>query len=226
MIAAGPGTGKSAFIQAWLQRGDDVGRKNTVLYFSADSDSMTMYKRAAAIATGYTQDDIEDMIERGESAGLDAHVNEATKHMWWDYKSSPESEDVLREVAAYLEVYGEYPQVIVMDNLKNLFAGDGTEFEALEQNCEFLHELAKDTNAAVVVLHHVSGLDNENGVAPIPMSGVRGRVTKTPEVVLTLHRTATHLNVSPVKNRNGKAQASGQWFMQLAADLSRMSYSG
>lgn len=227
LIAAGPGTGKSMLIQAWLQRGDDRGNKNTVFYQSADSDSFTMNKRAAAIASGYTQDDVEDMYNQGNHAGLDAQVDAATAHMWFDYRSSPTDEDILLEMEAYLAVHGDYPEVIVMDNLKNLSAGEAEgEFQLLEQNCEFLHDLARDTNAAVITLHHVAGEQNENGMIPIPLTGVRGRVTKTPEVVLTLHRTPTHTNISPVKNRNGQAQASGLWFMQLATDLSRGEYTG
>ena len=227
LIAGGPGTGKSAFIQAWLQRGDDHGNKNSVFYFSADSDSFTMNKRAAAIATGFTQDDVEEMLARGESAGIDAAVAQEASHMWWDYEPAPDAEHIEMELAAFYEVHGEWPEVVVLDNAKNAFIGNAVgEFEALEQTMEFLHTLARDTNCAVVVLHHVAGENNENGMVPIPLTGVRGRVTKTPEVVLTLHRAEGKLNISPVKNRNGKAQASGLWFLQLSTDLSRMSYSG
>jgi hypothetical protein len=115
--------------------------------------------------------------------------------------------------------------VIVVDNFKNLFAGGGGEFEALEGNCEFLHELAKETGAAVIALHHVTG-ENEDGTKPIPMSGLRGKISKTPAVIWTLHRTPSHLNISPVKNRNGKANASGAWTLPILADLGRMQYAG
>lgn len=81
LIAGGPGTGKSAITQALLQRGDDRGNKNTCLYHSADSDSGTMFKRAAAIATGYTLDEIEAILDKGDAAGLEAFVNSATSHM-------------------------------------------------------------------------------------------------------------------------------------------------
>lgn len=223
LIAAGPGTGKSALIQYWLQKGGINGEKNSVFYFSADSDADTMFKRSAAIATGWEQSQIDAMIRAGDVSALEAQVNANTQHMWFSYRSSPDIEDVAREMDAYATLYGEHPEVIVVDNLKNLYAGEGGEFEALEGNCEFLHELAKDTNAAVIALHHVTG-ENEDGLNPIPLSGLRGKVSKTPEVVLTLHRSQTHLYISPVKNRNGKAQASGQWTLPLEADLGRMQY--
>lgn len=226
LVAGGPGTGKSAVIQAWLQRGNDNGLRNSTLYFSADSDSSTMFKRAAAIATGYEQTDIERMLEQGNSEGLDTQVTAATAHMRFDYQSAPSEKDILRSVEAYAETYGAYPEALVVDNLKNLFI-DGVEgeFQALEQACVFLHELAKDINAAVIALHHVVG-DSENGDKPIPLSGIRGKVTKTPEVVLTLHRSTEVLNVSAVKNRNGRADASGNWFQSIRAEMARMAYTG
>lgn len=226
LIAGGPGTGKSAFTQALLQRGDDQGRHNSVLYFSADSDAATMHKRAAAIATGWDQSEIERMIAEGNHAGIDTTVNEATAHMRFDYRSAPDESDVLNSLYAYAQTYGEYPEVIVMDNLRNLFIeGVEGEFQALDQATVFLHDLAKDINAAVIGLHHVVG-DSENGDKPIPLSGIRGKVTKIPEVCLTLYRQGDILNVSPVKNRNGRADASGTLAYQIRADMARMGYTG
>lgn len=226
LIAGGPGTGKSAVTQALLQRGDDNGHKNSVFYFSADSDAATMHKRAAAIATGWEQSDIERAIREGNHAGIDAEVASATSHMRFDYRSAPDEKDVLNSLYAYAQTYGEYPEVIVMDNLRNLFI-DGVEgeFQALDQATVFLHDLAKDINAAVIGLHHVIG-DAENGDKPIPLSGIRGKVTKIPEVCLTLYRQGDVLNVSPVKNRNGKADASGTLSYQIRTDMARMGYTG
>lgn len=226
LIAGGPGTGKSAFTQALLQRGNDNGAHNSVMYFSADSDAMTMWKRAAAIATGWEQSEIERMVTEGNHAGIDAEVKAATQHMRFDYRSAPDEDDVLNSLHAYAQVYGAYPEVIVMDNLRNLFI-DGVEgeFQALDQATVFLHDLAKDINAAVIGLHHVVG-DSENGDKPIPLSGIRGKVTKIPEVCLTLYRQGDILNVSPVKNRNGRADASGSLSYQLRTDMARMGYTG
>ena len=229
LIAGGPGTGKSAVIQNIIQRGNgmdgDKKRVNTCLYFSADSDPNTMFKRAVAIETGWEQSEVERLLKEERHAELDPIVDRAAGHMEWNFRSSPDDTDIQNNVEGYVTKYSAYPQIIVMDNLKNLYAGTGGEFEALEGNCEFLHELARETGAAVIALHHVTG-ENEDGMRPIPLSGLRGKVSKTPAVVWTLHRTLTHLNISPVKNRNGKAQASGAWTLPIQADLGRMQYAG
>jgi replicative DNA helicase len=233
LVAAGPGTGKSALVQAITQRGDDAGNTDSVFYFSADSSPWDLFTRSAAIATGRTTEDIEDELHMAGAARLNAVVNDATKHMMMDFRSDPSDEYVINQLKAYAELYGRYPDVIVMDNLKNLEIGEGEdEFRALEDACVFLHDLAKDTNAAVIALHHVRG-DLEDGFSQIPLSGIRGKVSKTPSMVLTLHKAPINpaspqqqLRVSIVKQRGGLADASGSYYVPLTIDLSRMAFSG
>lgn len=230
IIAGGPGTGKTALLHNIIQRGNgkdgDDKRVNTCLYFSADSDANTIFKRAVAIETGWEQSEVERLLREGRQAELDAIVDQAAGHFEWTFRSSPDDSDVYNQVEGYLTKYGAYPEIICMDNVKNgYFTQAGGEFEALEGNCEFLHELAKETGAAVVGLHHVVG-EAEDGTKPIPMSGLRGKISKTPATIWTLHRTPNHVNISPVKNRNGRADASGAWVLPLLADLGRMQYAG
>lgn len=232
VVAAGPGSGKSAIVQYILQQGNGapVGHPerltNRSFYFSADSDQTTMWKRSAAIATGYTQDLIDTWIAEDNLEALEQAVSVSTSHMRWDYNSSPSEEHVLMSIDAYASVYGSYPEIIVCDNLKNLVIdGAEGEFQALEEACVFLHNLARDTNAAVIALHHVTG-ENEDGNKPIPMSGIRGKVSKTPEVIVTIHRMDSNMYLSPVKNRNGVADASGKWLLPVSVDLSRMAFTG
>lgn len=232
LVAAGPGSGKTALVHNILQRGNgapvgDPSRLvNKTLYFSADSDSTTIWKRAAAMATGYTQDAIDQFIFSGNIAELEEAVRLAGNHMRWNFESSPTDEYMLNQIEGYASVMGAYPDVICLDNLKNLsIDGVDGEFQALEEGCAFLHDLARDTNAAIIVLHHVTG-ENEDGQKPIPLSGLRGKVSKTPEVVFTLHRREGSMFISPVKNRNGIADASGQWLLPLQVNLSTMSFIG
>jgi len=83
--------------------------------------------------------------------------------------------------------------------------------------------VATKTKAAVVVLHHSTGM-YEDGAQVIPQSGVNGKVSKFPSMVLTLHRPdGTTLNVSAVKNRFGPADPSGfRVQARLNVDYARM----
>lgn len=232
LVAAGPGSGKSALIQNILQRGNGLVPSspdrlvNRTFYFSADSDQTTMWKRSAAIATGITQDAIDEALFESRIDTLEQAVTRSAGHMRFDYNSSPSDSYVLESIDAYASAWGSYPEAIVIDNLKNLsIEGCEGEFQALEEACGFLHDLARDTNAALIALHHVTG-ENEDGMKPIPLSGLRGKVSKTPETVLTLHRREQQLFISPVKNRNGIADASGQWILPVRVDLGRMIFMG
>ena len=225
MITAAPGVGKSAVIQSVLQRGNDLGQHNRSLYFSADTDEATMWVRAAAIATGYETSDIERDVRQGTVSGYEAEVRASCSHMEFVYDTSPTGEDILRQMEAYAVKYGAYPEVFVMDNLSNCYAGDGEEFQALQGNLDFLHDLARDTKAAVVTLHHTIG-EYTNGDKPIPRAGIRGKLDKTPELILTLHRRGEQLYVCPIKNRTGKADPRAEWSLPLYADLARMHFQG
>lgn len=222
LVAAPPGTGKSLFAQALAHRGDDNGTVPSTLYFSADSDAGTFAQRAGAIATGYQLSDIQQLISDGNDEAIDAAIAAQTGHMRMDYTSNVSDQDMLDEIDAYAEIFGKYPDLIVMDNLSNLSVdGAENEFHGLQENCFFLHDIARQTNAAVITLHHVAG-EFEGGDKPIPLSGLRGKVSKTPELIFTMIRSGELMNVSVVKNRSGRAHADGSNAIGIPVDLSRM----
>lgn len=226
MIAGGPGTGKSALVQYICQQGDSEGNRNSVFYFSADSDAGTMINRAGAIATGWDQFYVDQQLH-GDEHQQDAvrkKIRDATEHIRWSFTSNVEDWAIEDELAGYHAIYGSYPEVIVVDNLKDLHISDTEgEFQALEAACMFLHEIAKETGAAVIVTHHVMG-NEERGDKPIGIDGIRGKVTKTPECVITLHRVGNVMNVSPVKNRSGIADTTGNRFYSLDMNLANMQF--
>ena len=222
LIVASAGTGKSLFAHSLVQRGDDNGNVNNTFYVSSDSDSSVMFKRSAAIATGYAVSDIDRLIEDDNAEGLEAAVANATGHIRLDFRAQVTDQDLLDDLDAYAEVWGRRPEVLVVDNLSNLAAGGGEDdFSSLQENCFFLQELAREMNCAVIATHHTNAAHEATG-QPVPLSGVKDRLSKTPEVIFTLFRSGESLGVSPVKNRNGVANADGSNPIMLHADLSRM----
>lgn len=220
LVSAGPGTGKSGFTLTVALRS-----KVPCLYFSADSDAFEQLKRSISIQTGWSQ-------ERASKAILEDRLDEVRTHLIglpirMHYSASPTLDVIETQIEAYEEVYGDYPDLIVVDNVTNVRLdrpdGDDDPFSGLESLMDYLHTMARETSACVVGLHHVTSGYNDSAKA-IPLSGVKGQISRVPEMVLTLFRkpgdeyTPDALCVSTVKQRGGKADPSGQTYVELDFD--------
>lgn len=224
LVAAGPGTGKSAFVLTIALRA-----RVPTLYFSADSDAFTQLVRSMSILTGM---DLEASAHAVRNDMIPADVADEVKRVpvRMVYRASPTLDDIELEMSAYEEVYGEYPSLVVVDNVTNVRtdAGDPADpFSGLESLMDYLSTMARDTEACVIGLHHVTGLFNDSE-RPIPLSGVKGQISRVPSLVLTLHArqdddfSPAALCVSTVKNRGGRADPSGREFVELTFTKPKM----
>jgi hypothetical protein len=215
LIASAPGIGKSIFTLTEVMKSGA-----TTFYQSCDSDAFTQLTRGVAIATNCA-------IERAKETVLSGRLGDAGKALAespvrFNFRASPSVDDLILSLDGYLEVYGAYPEIVVVDNITNLRTDndDGDPFSGLEGLLDFLHDVARETQACVIGLHHVTGPYND-GDKPIPLSGLKNQVGRVPEVVLTLHRrmgdswATDRLCVSTVKNRNGSADPSGNTYVEL-----------
>jgi replicative DNA helicase len=226
LISAAPGVGKSALSMALA-----LHARVPTFYFSADTDPQTMFIRCAANVSGWSTSDIEHAMENGKTSAIEAQLD-GFDHLRWDFTASVSIDDLEAELKAFAITYGAWPELIVVDNISNVVpeAGEGaSSYQALETVTEYLHELARETGACVVGLHHVKGESND-GNQPVPLSQIKGQIGRVPEMILTLHRIgedgSRQMGVSVVKNRTGRADASGQMILYLDADMSRMRLTG
>ena len=217
LIAAGPGVGKSVLSQTLAMKSGCPA-----LYFSADSDAFTMYKRGASIVTGHRSKDVERDYERGNGVFYDNRLN-ALRHIRYDFTSQPGVDDLEDCMNAFAQAYGEYPHMVVVDNLINVDPEDLGEGQrsSLSAVMAYLKTMAQKTNSCIVMLHHLTG-DYDDGNRPAPMSALIDKVSKLPEQILTLHREGVgydgmpkNMGVSIVKNRDGESDASGQMIVYL-----------
>jgi len=213
LVAAAPNVGKSPFALNLAYRA-----QLRTLYISADTDAHTQYTRLCSMHTGIP---IEDIARY--PAGYERYISDL-HHIQFVYESSLSQDDVDDELMAYAQVYGAWPEIIVVDNLANIDAGGDDRWGGLESVCDYLHDVARKTGALIVALHHVTG-EHENGDSPVPLSGLRGKISKVPEQVLTLWRagddTWPKMGVAIVKNRGGNASAAGHYNTLLSWDLER-----
>jgi archaellum biogenesis ATPase FlaH len=229
LIAGGPGTGKSAltcFIAVNAGYGEFAEVKVPTLYFSADTDKRTLGNRVAASVSHHTVDETEDLLIQ-KHKGMMQILEDNTDHIWFNWNNSPNLDDIQDEVEAYAHAVGEWPHLIVIDNLKNIWvesSGDGGEHIRYDRVLDYLHELAGVTNACIVVLHHVTGA-YEDGDKPIPLSGILGKVSKPFRLIITLYRPGgDQIGLSIVKNSTGKMDQSGQLVCYLGIDLERQQF--
>ncbi len=152
---------------------------------------------------------------------------------WWsrfNFSAKPTPKEIEMHLLCYLEVFGCAPHLIVVDNITNVDTGAVGDAESytfsLEGLCEYLSEMARETMAHVLGLHHVTG-PHSDGLTPIPLSGVKGQVHRVPALVITLHKEIDGMNsriihASPVKNREGFEDSSGNTFASFRLNRSNL----
>ncbi len=213
LVASAPNVGKSPFaLNLVLSSG------LRTFYFSADTDAFTQYARMVSIKTAIPLADIE------RSPDDFAQYARLVENLQFSFDANPSFDDLDEELKAYAMAWGAWPEIVVVDNLSNIYTGSDDRWAALEKSLDYLHDLGRKTGALILPLHHVTG-EYETGTDPVPLAGLRGKISKTPEIVLTLHRRGDDMNpqmgVSVVKNRGGKADPSGSRYAVLSWDLER-----
>jgi hypothetical protein len=223
LVAAASGGGKSAFASHVAVHSSP---KIPTLYFSADSDKTTVGVRVAAGLLGKSLREVEDHLHRDDFY-LWETISSGTDHIWWCWDASPTLKDIESEVLAYAYTTGEWPSLIVVDNLINIDPdGEVVGHAQKDGVVHWFQQLANLTNAHVMILHHVTG-EWEDGLLPIPKSGLLDKVAKRPRLVLTLYKSGGNtLGVCVVKNSSGQAAADGSFGCDLGWMPERSWFSG
>jgi hypothetical protein len=211
MVAAAPNAGKSMFALIYA-----VKAAVPTLFFSADTDTTTVMMRVAAHTSGHNQVTVEQNLFSNTNY-YDKHFDKLN-HIKWVFDSSPSLDDIELEVKAYVELYGIAPELIIIDNLMNVAAETDNEWAGLRAIMMELHDMARKTEACVLVLHHVSE-QSEYGSPTLPPArrAIHGKVSQLPALILTLgyDPTVGELKVAPVKNRFGPHAADGKDYATL-----------
>ena len=203
-VAGPPGAMKTGFTLYYLMR---LGLPT--LYLSADAEDFEMDERAAAAVSGDPMDEVRRNPERYRDL-----VTENAGHIRLVFDDSPTYRDLEMEVAAYAEVFGEFPKVIAIDNLMNLVGEQENEWAAMRDSARVIHKLTRITKAALFVLHHMSD-DRQDPTDPAPRSKLQGKVGQLPKAIWSLALDGNRLKIAPVKNRWGPGDASGKTFVEL-----------
>jgi predicted ATP-dependent serine protease len=211
MVAAAPNAGKSMFALIYAMKANV-----STLFFSADTDTTTVMMRAASAASGHSQVSVEANLSKDKHY-YDKHFGKLD-HIKWVFDSSPSLDDIELEIRAYVELYGEAPELIVIDNLMNVAAETDNEWAGLRAIMMELHDMARKTEACVLVLHHVSEQSEYGSPSKPPARrAIHGKVSQLPALILTLGYDPSNgeLKVAAVKNRFGPHFADASDFVTL-----------
>jgi len=217
VIAGTPGAGKSSVALHIAAR-----LKQPTLYFSADTNAHTMAMRLLAMKAKITQQASEHMLKTEPTKAAE-YLREFSG-MYWSFEPSPTLKDLDEEVSAFETMWGRSPTLIVVDNLMDIAIDGHEEFAGMRQVMKELKYLARDTNAAVLVLHHTQ--EGAAGYPCQPRSALQGKVAQIPAMVLTVGQMIqgadTYLCIASVKNRYGKADPTGSTYLSLSFDPASM----
>lgn len=213
MIAATPASLKSMLTLYWVAR---MGLPT--LFFSADTDAYESMKRASAMVSGQTMDQVEQDIHAGRQDGYEQALTQLD--IRWVFETDPTYDDLMLETAAYAEATGEYPEVIVLDNLMNVVGENADEFASMRDTTKALKRLVRITGASVYVLHHMQETQKDTGM-PAARNRLQGKVAQLPEMILSIALADNELRVAAVKNRFGPGDASAERYISLYVDPAR-----
>lgn len=199
MVAAAPNAGKSMFALIYA-----IKAKVPTLFFSADTDTTTVMMRGASHVSGHSQLSVETNLATNTHY-YDQYFTKLS-HIKWVFDSSPSLDDIELEIRAYVELYGQAPELIVIDNLMNVTAETDNEWAGLRAIMMEFHDMARKTEACVLVLHHVSEQSEYGSPSKPPhRRSIHGKVSQLPALILTLGYDpgGASLYVAAVKNRFG-----------------------
>jgi replicative DNA helicase len=205
ILAAAPTVGKSLTAENIA-----LATKVPVLFFSADSDEWTVKQRACSILTGTLLTDVDKYLNSGNDADESyfAEKLSAADHIDFCYQTDIDPEFIVLRMQAYAELRGDYPELIVVDNMGNGVVDQDNESSELRAMCRELQRIARSTKAHVLGLAHVTG-QKENGDQPIGLSDLLYKIGKIPEMVLGMHRSGENtVTVTVPKQRGGKTGGS------------------
>ena len=222
MVAGIPNSGKSAFV-LWLTASMGL----PTLYFSADTSAHDTLTRLLSYTTQIERRRIEsDLDDEQIGQVMEGQYAEALKSspLQFVFDGSLTLKQVTSELNAYVEIFDEWPEVIVVDNLINV---EGTgDHEGQSGILSELHYLARLTGAAVFVLHHCSESNGQDPLRAPPQSAIQNKVSHYLDLIITvaMNSLTGDFQAAAVKVRSGRNDPKAQRPYTLYSDMSRCTF--
>jgi hypothetical protein len=222
MIAGIPNSGKSAFVLWWA-----AALNLPTLYFSADTSAHDTLTRLLSHTTQTSRRDIiADLDDDDTGMVMEQQYSDTLKgsELQFVFDGSLKMKQIDAELNAYVEIFDEWPEVIVVDNLINI--EDTSDHEGQSGILSELHYLARLTGASVFVLHHCSESNGQDPLKAPPQSAIQNKVSHYPDMIMTLALDSLtgDFQLAAVKTRVGQNDPKAQRPYLLWADMDRCTF--
>lgn len=220
MIVGPPASAKSAHAMYMLDLWDLPS-----LYICADMAQQTAVSRLGALRTSYSVEQVaHHLLTESDASAFIADELSSSK-ISFAFDDAPRLSDIEDEIAAYVELYDEYPNVLAVDNLVDLDLSEISEnqYEAWKQGMLFFKGLAREYGITVLVLHHARELGKPD--YPAARRDISGKVSETPELTISvaLDEDGT-FRTAVVKNRTGAQSAMATSGDAWRAHIDKMAF--
>lgn len=173
LVVSPGGGGKSLLIGNLVVKWDVP-----TLAFLLDQDQSTASARFAATELDEPFTDLKEHLHDPKVGKVLAGMG----NIQTDFKAE-QMDDVLRQLDAYIERYGQPPQVMVIDNLGNMTSGYDDEWSALKALTLEFDLLARQYEMLVIGAHHTR---DEPTTEPLPRSAILGKISQYPRLILSI----------------------------------------
>lgn len=188
------------------------------VYMSNDSDDTTVMSRLLGMATARPTTETEEWLD--EASGRVEYASRMLarySHVKWDFANSPSLDDIWHQLYAHVELHGVYPELLVVDIAMNVAHNEGDEWATLRAIMREMQSLARETEAAVLVVHHASeGATTKPCPARRDIMG-KGSIREALMVTIGTNDVG-ELYAAAVKNRFGRANRDAKDHFQMGID--------
>lgn len=212
--------GASGTFKTMVVMGAVINMAVPTFVYSTDSDDLTMASRLLANATGRTVDEMRIMALRQPEAAAKV-LGERYGHIKWSFESDQDGDGIWHNLYAYATRYGQYPRLIVADILSDfVFENAESEWAALRVAMKQFNIIARETNAAVFLVHHTSEGAKTTDQQPCPgRDAIMGKDSRHPVLIVTFGKDSQgDLHAACVKQRHGVSDASGRTSFRMSVN--------
>lgn len=220
LIAAQPNDGKSLLTIWGAGQWAELGLRSLV--FSADTDEETTLRRVSASITGKTQNEIEQRMRSGWDDVAES-LAKLEGRLAFDFETDPSYQHIYEELVAAWELWGSYPEIVIIDNLMDVAGDNEDEYGGMRDSMRAFKRFARLTGAAFIILHHCNESEKRENHPPARRE-ITGKVAQKPEMILTLQLDGDFMRIACVKNRNGAKDPKGIVHHVLRVDFERVRF--